>query len=351
MFVNLIFILLFVTDLPPGYPYQSITAPFGSPFPPYHIPTPAGENAEAVPPRRSCSPASAAPLPSAHLHPRLLDADIKPQKLEPSKTGSFLKQEPGVEQPRLAVTPEPFGPLRPSCSPVRADKDRAEDEGEALHVPSPPPQQDREVREEEKDQIKMEVSSYSCQAAYPSPPPLKEAEPKPEVTQDPDRYPPPCIAVDADSQETSRIKTSSVACEHPDAAVSSGLKESAAEPLPSSSSSSPLSLAVSPEDPMAGMFALLTASEMAQARPDTPPAPEPLPVGADCSGAGPLEMVALEGMALLSQMAQQEMENISQEQGTSSHQSALSAFSFKHPSNVSLISASRSDTGGSGLSS
>lgn len=72
---------------------------------------------------------------------------------------------------------------------------------------------------------------------------------------------------------------------------------------------------------MAGMFALLTASEMARARPSTPPTPtlipqiENPPGGPDCSSAGALEMVALEGMALLSQMAQQDMEHISLDQG------------------------------------
>lgn len=343
--ISVFFFFTVITDLPPGYPYQSITAPFGSPFPPYHIPAPSGANTEVVPPHRSRSPAPAAPLPSVHLHSRLLDADIKPQKLEPSKTGSFLKQEPGVEQPPLDMTPEPLGPLRRSCSPVLASQDR-EGDREApkpkpqplpLHVPSPPPQQAErleEVREDEKEggQIKMEVSSYSCQAAYPLPPPLTEAEPKPEVIKDPERYP-PCITADSDSQESPQMcasleQTTSAVCqqERPDTpinALTPSQKESDAEtPIyPPSISNSPLSLVIGPEDPMAGMLALLTASEMAQARPSTPPAPtltpqiENPPVGADCSSAGALEMVALEGMALLSQMAQREMEHISLEQG------------------------------------
>lgn len=72
---------------------------------------------------------------------------------------------------------------------------------------------------------------------------------------------------------------------------------------------------------MAGLFALLAASEMAEARPNTPPtltliAPmDSAPMGADCSSTGALEMVALEGMALLSQMAQREIEHIRLEQG------------------------------------
>lgn len=181
----------------------------------------------------------------------------------------------------------------------------------------------------------MEVSSYSCQAAYPLPPPLTEAEPKPKAVKEPERtrYS-SCISVDSDSQESAQKcvpleQTPGAACEQeqldtPLDAHTPGQKESVAEApvYPPAAPESPLPLLISPEDPMAGMLALLTASEMAaQARPSTPPAPillpqteDPPPVGDDCSSAGPLEMVALEGMALLSQMAQREMEHISQGQ-------------------------------------
>lgn len=334
-----------MTDLSPGYPYQSITAPFGSSFPPYHIPAPAGANTDVIPPHRSRSPSSAAPLPSAHLHSRLLDADVKPQKLEPSKMASFLKQEPGVEQPPIDMMPEPLGPLRRSCSPVLASQDREGDVDAPkpkpqllpLHVSSPPPQQAErleEVGEEEQEggQIKMEVSSYSCQAAYPLPLPLTEAKPKPEVIKDPEGYP-SCATADSDCQESAQIcvpreQTASAVCKQkqPDTPINlltPSQKEIGSETpvCPPPTSNSLLPLVIGPEDPMAGMFALLTASEMARARPSTPPTPtlipqiENPPVGPDCSSAGALEMVALEGMALLSQMAQQEMENISLDQG------------------------------------
>lgn len=175
----------------------------------------------------------------------------------------------------------------------------------------------------------MEVSSYSCQAAYPLPPPLIDAEPKPEAIKDPERYP-SCITAVSDSQESAQMcasleQTASVVCEQkrPDTPITPSQKESVTETpvYPPPTSDSPLPLVISPQDPMAGMLALLTASEIAQARPCTPPAPILVPqienpsLDADCSSAGALEMVALEGMALLSQMAQQEMEHISQEQG------------------------------------
>lgn len=313
--------LIISPDLPPGYPYQSITAPFGSPFPSYHIPASTGANTEVVPLRRSRSPPSASSLPSAHLHPRLLDADIKPQKLELSKTGSFLKREPGVEQ-----TCEALGPLRRSCSPVGGSQERAEalrPQPIPLLVPSPPPQDERLQRVEEEgkegDQIKQEVSSYSCQAACPPPSLLKEAEPKQEVIKDPDRTQfSSGITLASDGQESVQMcasleQTTGAVCEaeRPDSpSQEDRVTESPSSPPP------PL---ICPEDPMAGMFALLTASEMAgEARPSTPPAPtlepqiEDSSVAADCSG---LEMVALEGMALLSQMVQSDVEHISKEDG------------------------------------
>lgn len=256
---------------------------------------------------------------------------------------SFLKQEPGVEQPRIDLMPEPLGPLRRSSSPSPAGQDRERD-GNALkrapqlrplRVCSPPRQQAEQlegIREKEREggQIKMEVSSYSCQAAYPLPLSLTEAEAKPEVIKDPERYP-PCTAADSDGQESAEIcvsQTASAECKQrqPDLPInlhSPSQKETASEPpvCAPPTADSPLPLVTGPEDPMAGMIALLTASEMAQARPSTPPTPTLLPqvensLGSpNCSGAGALEMVALEGMALLSQMAQQEMENIGLDQG------------------------------------
>lgn len=258
---------------------------------------------------------------------------------------SFLKQEPGVEQPRIDLMPEPLGPLRRSSNPSPASQDRERDGNALKHTPqlrplcvsSPPRQQAEqleEVREEEREggPIKMEVSSYSCQAAYPLPLSLTEAEAKPEVIKDPERYP-SCTTAGSDGQESaeicvSREETASAECkqQQPDLPInlhSPSRREIASEPpvCAPPTSDSPLPLVTGHEDPMAGMIALLTASEMAQARPSTPPAPTLLPqienslVSPNCSGAGALEMVALEGMALLSQMAQQEMENISLDQG------------------------------------
>uniref|UniRef100_A0A3Q4GAE1 Trinucleotide repeat containing 18 n=1 Tax=Neolamprologus brichardi TaxID=32507 RepID=A0A3Q4GAE1_NEOBR len=142
-----------------------------------------------------------------------------------------------------------------------------------------------------------------------------------------------CISTDSDRQELSQTcasldQTTSVSCEQeqPDSPVildAPSPKESLVDPplYPLPAPTSPLPLLISSEDPMAGMLALLTASEMVHPLSITPPAPTLIPQIESCSTAGPMEMVALEGMALLSQMAQQELENSHKEQ----------VFSASHP--------------------
>lgn len=319
------------SDLPPGYPFQSITGPFGSALSPYHISAPAAATADVVPVPRTRSPLSSASLPSAHLHSRLLDTDVKPQKLELSKV-PYLKQESG----RHDVVPESPGPLCRSCSPVLGQQDGEDGSDVAkpqllpLRVSSPPQQQCErleDVRKEEKEggPIKMEAPSYSCTASYPRPP-LAQAEPQAKVIRAPEGYL-SWTAADPHTQESALVsheQTSTSACadKQPDASIKllpPGQRELGRESpvtLPPVSNS-PLAV---PEDPMAGMFALLTASEMARARPRTPAPALPTqmassPLTPDGSSTGALEMVALEGMALLSQVAQQEMQPLSQEQG------------------------------------
>lgn len=249
---------------------------------------------------------------------------------------SYLKQESGTVQRRHDVVPESAGPLCQSYSPVLAKQDREDGSDVAkpqllpLQVSSPPQQQCErleDVRKEEKEEgpIKMEVSSYSCKASYPRPP-LTQAEPQPEVIRAPEGYL-SWTPTDPHTQESvlmSQEPTSTSACaeKQPDGAIKLLTpsqrdlgSESPVTSPPISNSTLPV-----PEDPMAGMFALLTASEMARARPRTP-APalttqmESSPLTPDCSSTGALEMVALEGMALLSQVAQQEMQPLSQDQG------------------------------------
>uniref|UniRef100_A0A1A8VAS8 Trinucleotide repeat containing 18 n=1 Tax=Nothobranchius furzeri TaxID=105023 RepID=A0A1A8VAS8_NOTFU len=313
------------SDLPPGYPYQSVTAPYGSPFPPYRIPPPATGD-------HSCSPPPAAPLPTAHRRSRLLGEHAKPQKPEPSKNASFLKQEPVEDPPQPDEMPEPRGSRLQSCSPdltgrgvvdVARRVPKVQTQPLPLLVPSPHTQQGQEdIRKEPEEggPVKTEVSSCSCPASSPA---CAGAESKPRLLQEPDQYPPATAAAHLESQEQECVSleepTSSV-CEQPRTPVLSPFHpESSCDPppYPPPIHLSPLLLAVGPEDPMGGMFALITASEMA--RPRTPPAPTLLPqvelppVCTDCSDAGDLEMVALEGMALLSQMGPHEAKQTQEE--------------------------------------
>lgn len=320
------------SGLPPGFPFQSITAPFGSALPPYHASAPAAAAADVVPVHPTRAPLSFASLPSALS--RILDADVRPQKAELSKL-PYLKQETGTGQRRHDVAPQSPSPLCRSRSPVLAKQDR-EDGGEVAKPPLPslqvssPPRREcerlEEVREEEKEggPIKMEASSYPCKASYPLAP-LTDAQPQAEVGA-PEGYP-PWTAAEPQTQESALVSreptsTSARAEKQPDAAIhllparqgETGRDSPPASP-PTSHSASPL-----PEDPMAGMLALLTASEMARARPCSPaptlPAQGDTCAGPpDCSSTGALEMVALEGMALLSQAAQQSTEPHGPDQG------------------------------------
>lgn len=160
------------------------------------------------------------------------------------------------------------------------------------------------------------MRSYRRHDAYSSPP--DGSEPEAAAYEDPERirYASP-IAADLDDQESTQPGASFERESHPATTTPEprppSRKESVGQ-IPASSESPPPAVAGS-EDPMAGMLALLAASEMCQPHPPGRSASTLAENAADCGGAGPLEMVALEGMALLSQMAQREMENIGMEQG------------------------------------
>lgn len=322
------------TDLPPGYPYQSITAPFASTFPPYHIP-PTGVNTDLLPPHRSLSPSLGPPPPLLPpLHRGHMEEDVKPQKVEPSEIPSVLKQEPDVD-----LTSRPLPTIRLSCNLERpVEEERPLLPHRVSSPPPPPPLQQQqeverqEVEEEEENEerrvIKIEASSY--------PVPMLLSESKPELTRDVEGYPACTSAAPLSPPESSAVcPPQEQACNlktRPDSPTDRLLTpgplevttEAPERPPRSSSctsSSSPPPLAMSSEDPMAGLLALAVASEMVAVRAATPPIPtllpqvEDSPAGPDCSTTGALEKVALEGMALLSQMAQEELENMRQERG------------------------------------
>lgn len=285
---------------------------------------------DLLPPHRSPPLAPPPPL----LHRDHLEADVKPQKVEPSEMPSVLKREPDADP-----APRPLAALRLSCNPKLPGRDEPPLLSHRVSSPPPPPplqhqraerreevRRDKEEEQEEDGQvIKVEASSY--------PVPLLLSEAKPELVRDPEGYP-ACTSAAPPSppESTPACPPQERACNlktRPDSPTDLPLEVAAETPerpprtssSSSSSSSSPPPLAISSEDPMAGLLALATASEMVAARAATPPAPTLLPqvedpsTGPDYSATGALEKVALEGMALLSQMAQQELENMRQERG------------------------------------
>ncbi|KAJ3600596.1 hypothetical protein NHX12_031576 [Muraenolepis orangiensis] len=301
-------------DLPPGYPYQSIPAPFTSQFPAYHHHHPPPMGATSEPPSHHPhlrSPIHGFALPGADLRPRdQAEVDIKPRGLHPPSGRAPLKQEPHPEEPRLSGTPPVLGPPPPSCSPAASGQEPEDFKEGALSRPPPPPIRDQspsrphgerqsraESVEKEAGQIKMEVAAYPCQAPVLLPAPAFEAEPKAEVLEETEPMPyTPCIAADLNEAkaELTQYWPTPPPCEP--------------------------RLQDPPHPHLHTPDSLLTASEMPQASFDVPAVLALLPEDGEPSldrrgsDVGPLEVLALEGMALLSHMAQLEMERISQEQ-------------------------------------
>ncbi|XP_064815556.1 uncharacterized protein LOC135531437, partial [Oncorhynchus masou masou] len=168
--------------------------------------------------------------------------------------------------------------------------------------PCPPPTQPQEQQSEEEEEeagaVKMEVLTYGCRGAYQLPPSVPKVETKPEVTEksSPAHYP----------------SCTTASSERP--AFRPGPEPQASSPPPLS----PSPLNIVPDDPMAGMMTLLAASQMTQAVPPalpTLPQTEASSLGRDVASPGCLEVWALEGMTLLSDMASLEMDRIQLEQG------------------------------------
>lgn len=228
---------------------------------------------------------------------------------------SVLKQEPDADH-------RPLPALHLSCNPEFPSEEEPPLLSHCISSPPPPlPLQQEEEEEEERQVIKVETSS--------DPAPLLLSEAKPEVVRDAEGYPactsaaplspPEPTAVCPPQEQACNLKTRphSPTDQLPTPSPLEVTAEAPARP----SSCSPPPLTVSSEDPMAGLLALAVASEMVAVRAATPPIPtllpqvEEPPVGPDCCTPGALEKVALEGMALLSQMAQQELDNMRQQRG------------------------------------
>lgn len=317
----------FLAEIPPGYPYQSITASFGNHYPYLLQPATAADAeglAPAVPlqaegskhtvkPSHMCSPVVAEAL-QASREPKRVEESIMPFKKEPGLENSKenLGQD-GITQSIHSVAPVSSQEL---CTPVKTVVcSRA--------VASPLPEENKEVQDD-----KAELFAPAQQELYQRSGSDLDRSPASEVSKSSLSLPESAYVSSSNYTDIQPIDCSirpsdlpSVhtemfvsAPEHKEPTLDTPDLESAHCDIPLSCSTpsvllpAPVPVAIQSEDPMAGMLALLTASELPQSEAFTSMAEMPPTRIVPCPGISLLESTAAEGMSLLSQMAELEMQ-------------------------------------------
>lgn len=307
-------------EIPPGYPYQSITAPFGSHYP-YLLQPAAAADADGLAPD--------VPLPAETSEHLAIAADVKPQHLcspvlvEPLQTSrepepmeeegsTVFKKEPNLEDRkddsiRLApiITQDSSTPTDPEAHPRT--------------IATPSPEEDPEQEHGEDIKIKRtslyETSRLDVERSASTE--TSDASTGLVDYKSSSSYSDTHLVV-CDVQPTKQpldLSDSLNPADLRDAVPDSSthleskldnlfLPNSGPPHLPPSSAA----VAILPEDPMAGMFALVTASELPQAGAMSILTDACSSRSELCTDVSPLESTALEGMALLSQMAELEMQ-------------------------------------------
>lgn len=323
-----------MAEIPPGYPYQSITAPFGSPYP-YLLQPAAAADADGLAPDVPL-PAEASELSDA--------ADVKAVRLlspaadelrqtsedeRPVEDGAVLKEEPGLEDSKQVLSQACLGPphahlaLPPIISQGHhvVPEQESHSTGKVLHT----------EEQEEQDEGKLqELSVQTCHALQQASALVSETSPEVEagegtscasdgVVDTPAQYSEPqaeILSVQQPEEETLSPPVE-VDLEPLEATELLVERSDETEPVCQTQPVAPLAqdglpplgpVHIQPEDPMAGMMALVTASELPQAcsllaLPGT--------LSADprrSAGILPLEAAALEGIALLSEIAELELQ-------------------------------------------
>ncbi|XP_058234405.1 trinucleotide repeat-containing gene 18 protein isoform X1 [Hemibagrus wyckioides] len=319
-------------EIPPGYPYQSITASFGSHYP-YLLQPATAADAEGLAPavplqaegsKRLACPASV--KPSHMCSPvvaEALQASREPKRVEESVVP--FKEEPDLENSKevlgqnvITQSIHSAAPIssQDSCTPVEADACSG-----AAASPLP-------VENQEEQDDRPDLFSSSQQELYqragsdldrsPAADISKSSLNLPEVaytssTDYTDMQPIDCSirSSDSPSVHTERLiaepKSKEPSLDAPDL-------ESTHNDIPHPCPSppvllpAPVAVTIQSEDPMAGMLALLTASELPQSGALTTMAELPPAGMVQCPGISLLASTAVEGMALLSQMAELEMQ-------------------------------------------
>ncbi|KAJ8253792.1 hypothetical protein COCON_G00204040 [Conger conger] len=301
-------------EIPPGYPYPSLTAPFGSHYP-YLLQPAAAADADGLAPD--------VPLPAETPERSAAPADVKPRRLRspaaagpprprgehPTLSGPAVKEEPGLEEVREHPN-DPAARLAEMPAPARSCQGEFETGRRSVVVPTPV---EGPTVDELADggRVKLEETALlNCRAPYQGPdadtalpetePPILEGSTGPEgLTYHPSACSDePQALVDPASPEPEETE--------PELDSEQPLEEAleVSEPAPETPSPPPHGLPglsvtdVALDDPMAGMIALVAASELPQAclLPGSPSDLTPL----GCSG--------LEGMTLLGEVAELELE-------------------------------------------
>ncbi|XP_051569961.1 trinucleotide repeat-containing gene 18 protein-like isoform X2 [Myxocyprinus asiaticus] len=318
-------------EIPPGYPYQSITAPFGSHYPYLlqpaaaadadglapDVPLPAEtskhlESAADVKPRHLCSPVVVEPL----------QASRDPESMEESSPQ--LKKEPSLEENKDTLTQDVLRPLHSVSGAASITPQDSSTTIEAEAHPRSTATPENEENQDGKEAIKVEVSSSSHPGLYNTSRTDSERITTAEAAES-------SVGLEDQAYKPSSSHTD-VSCdvqlEYPPLDLSDRLKPvELQEPAPDAldlvfkhddlflpynspphlqPSSAPVPIL--PEDPMAGMIALVTASELPQAGAVSILTEACSSRSELCLGVSSLESTALEGMALLSQIAELEIQ-------------------------------------------
>ncbi|XP_056609882.1 trinucleotide repeat-containing gene 18 protein isoform X3 [Triplophysa dalaica] len=306
-------------EIPPGYPYQSITAPFGSHYP-YLLQTAAAADTDGLAPDVPLSAETSEHLPTTlDVKPRYLCSPVVVEPLqvstepEPIEESTAFKREPSVEVENVLSQNSPrllhsaFGSF-----PTTHDSTQAE----AHPTITPPPRDEQE--QDSREVVKIETISSSPPRLYDSSSLESERTSKAEAGEDSTSLHSSLTYTDASSVVCDiqpanppldlSDRKSPIDLREPDAPHLESIHDNLFLPNTSPPHLQPAPVAILPEDPMAGMIALVTASELPQAGAVSVAAKVSSFGSEICPGVSLLESTALEGMALLSQMAELEMQ-------------------------------------------
>ncbi|KAF5899275.1 trinucleotide repeat-containing 18 protein isoform X1, partial [Clarias magur] len=320
-------------EIPPGYPYQSVTASFSSHYPYLLQPATAADAeglAPAVPLQAEGSKRLGGP---ASVKPSHMCSPVVAETLQGSRESKHVeksvipfKEEPGLGnnkevlgQDSIPQSIHSTGPISNQglCTPVEAEACS----GAAV---SPMPEED-EVEQDDKE----DLFSSAQQELYQRSGSDLDRSPAVEVSKSALNLPEAAYTSSSDYTDMQPIDcsirhSSDSPLVHTERIIpASNLKEpmlhtpdleSTPRDVQHPCTTPPVLLPatvpvpIQSDDPMAGMLALLTASELPQSGALTTMAAIPPTGMVQCPGISLLESTAAEGMALLSQMAELEMQ-------------------------------------------